>query len=188
MPIQRVRPIKIESIAEGGGQADEYPTEVNIGEDYLDALGLSLQQLGANVSTSDDKVNISRATDSSVQFQDVPNGTIKLGQLLVAALGKPGTHAGVLDFSHWVGAPAEGFASGSIRQSTFTGALPQTVIWYASASATTKLFQTVNSYQGMLISQRVHTLYSNNVAVRTLTETFNYAGSLFSPTVTRVWS
>jgi len=187
MAIERIRALKLESVSEAGGQTDESVTETNIGQDYLDALGLCLQLAGATSSASDAKVCISRASDSTLCFTDVPSGSVGLGQLLTSVLGKPGTHASVADFAHWLGAPGEGFASGAFRKTLSVGSLPSKVTWYASSAATVKLFETSFAYAGVLVSQKVHTLYSQNVAIRTLTETFSYSSSVFAPTITRTW-
>lgn len=184
---QRVRPLKIESPAQGGGQLDDGPTETNVGEDYLDAAGVCLQQLGANTQTADAKVFIDRATDTSLQLTDGPCGTLKLNELVTSTLGKPGTHAAVPDFMHWAGAPAEGHASGAFRGVTTTGVLPKTVTWYASSAATVRLYSRDFTYAGVLVTRIVHTLFQNNVAIRTMTEAFSYTASLFAPTITRTW-
>lgn len=188
MSPQRVRPLKLEALVEGGGQDDESLTETNIGEDYLDAMGLCVQLAGATRATSDDKVRVERSSDGSVQFTDIPSATLKLSQLLTQVLGRPGTHASVPDFSHWAGAPAEGFASGAIRQASFAGALPSVITWFASNAGTVRLYSVAMTYAGVVCTKRVHTLYQNNVAVRTLTETYGYTGALFCPSVTRTWA
>lgn len=188
MAFDRIRALKIESTSDAGGQTDESVTETNIGQDFLDALGLCLQLPGATTQASDGTVYINRAQDSALQFTDATSGTLKLAQMLTSVLGKPGSHASVTDFSHWIGAPAEGYAPGAFRQAAMTGALPKTVTWYTSNAATTRLFSTAFTYAGVLVSQKVHTLYANNVAVRTLTETFSYSSSVFAPTITRTWA
>lgn len=188
MPIDRVKPLKIEAPASGGTQTDDCLTETNVGQDYIDALGYCVQLPGASATTSDDKVTLSRASDSALQFADIPSGTLKLSQLLTDQLGRPGTHASVADFSHWLDAPADGYASGTFRQTSFVGSLPQTITWYASNAATVRLFQTSITYTGVLMSQRVHRLFAANQVIRTLTETFNYTGGLFSPSITRTWT
>ena len=188
MGFDRIRALKIESISEAGGQTDESVTETNIGQDFLDALGLCLQLPGATAQASDAAVYVNRAQDSALQFTDVTSGTLKLAQLLTCVLGKPGSHASVPDFSHWLGAPTEGYASGAFRKITLTGALPSTVTWYTSNAATTRLFSTSFTYTGVLVSQKVHTLYGNNVAIRTLTEAFTYSSGVFAPTITRTWA
>lgn len=76
MAKDKVKPLKMESPASGGTETDEFPTEVNDSEDYLDAKGI--------VFSSDDNKCIDIAADGSLQFSDA-NFTNKKFKDLVSA-------------------------------------------------------------------------------------------------------
>ena len=188
MAMDRVRPLKIESVSEGGSSNDESMTEMNIGQDYYDGQGIALQVSGATSSTADSTTYVSRPAATQLAFTDQASGTLTLEQLVTSVAGKPGSHNALADILHWLGAPGDGFASGAYRQTILTGLLPSTVTWWSSSAMTTRLFSTAFTYSGVICTQKVHTLYASGTLVRTLTETFSYSQSLFAPAVTRTWT
>lgn len=190
MALDRIRGLKVESIAEGGQSADVDFNEVSIGQDFYDGQGITLQVSGATVNTADATTYISRPTAAQVAFTDIASGTLTLEQLLTSVGGKPGSHASTPDIIHYLagGGPGDGFASGMHQQVVSTGVLPISVTWYTSSALTTKLYGVTYTYSGVLVTTAVQVLYSSNVAVRTVTDTFNYSANVFAPTITRTWS
>jgi hypothetical protein len=77
----RVRSIKWESPEHGGTQTDQTPTEIDVGEDFLDCRGVTIQD-----DTSDDEVvRISRDVSGNLDFTDpVYGATITLSELATA--------------------------------------------------------------------------------------------------------
>ena len=63
MTKEKVHPLKIESIASGGGQNDEFPTEANDLADYQDIKGI--------VFSGDDNKSIDTDGSGNIQFQDL---------------------------------------------------------------------------------------------------------------------
>ena len=190
MAVDRVRPLKIESISQGGSSDDESITEVTIGQDFLDARGITLQVSGATTASSDASTYVSRPSPGALGFTDTLSGTLTLEQLLTSVSGKPGSHNAVPDIIHYLGGggPGDAFASGMYRQTVSNGVMPVSVIWFTSAALTTRLYGIVYEYTGLMVSRQIQTLYANNVAVRTVTDSFNYGGNIFAPAITRTWS
>lgn len=186
--VDRVRAYKMERPLEGGTQNDENFTEVDVGQDYLDCNGVTLQVSGATTTTADSVVFVNRVA-TAMQFTDGPSGSLALGQLLTSVSGKPGSHNTTPDIIHWLSdGPGDGFPSGSTRRVVLVGSLPQSETWYTSSALTTKLYSIAYTYTGLLCTTRVQTLYANNVAVRTVTDTISYAQGIFAPIITRTWT
>lgn len=186
----RVRAFKIETPAEGGTQSDDGMTEVDIGQDYLDCLGVTMQLPGAIARTSDAAVSVDRAADSSLRFTDVPSGVLKMTQMLTSASGKPGSHNAVADVVHWLhDGPGDGFASGARCVVTGSGIMPSKVTWYASSAVgAPKLYEVTITYQGVLPATKTMVLYVAGVAVRTVTDTYTFPNGPFYPQRDRTWS
>jgi hypothetical protein len=70
MSLDRVKPLKMESIASGGDSEDEYPTPLDPNHDHVDCRGVVLQD-----STGiDEQVVVTRA-GGDMTFKDVYNPT-----------------------------------------------------------------------------------------------------------------
>lgn len=191
---ERVRCLKIESVAEGGLADDSGNgvTECAIGQDYLDCAGVTYQRAGANTNTADALVRCERTTAGALHFADtVANGSagLDLSQLLTSASGSVGAFNALQDIRLWVGGPGDGFASGAVRTVNCTGLLPISITWStSSAQGATKLCQSVITYSGMLPAKVVTTLYSaTGTLLRTLTDIYTYT-TLAYPQTTRTWS
>jgi hypothetical protein len=77
--MDRVRPLKIESISGGGSQDNVYPHDMDPNEDGVEARGLLIQ----NDSSDDETVVLSRDASDNMTFKDgVVVGTKTLTQLL----------------------------------------------------------------------------------------------------------
>jgi hypothetical protein len=76
--VDRIRPLKLEDPGEGGTELDQFPTEVDHHEDYVDARGLSVQ----NLLSDDDIVRIDRDASNNLVFRDPIAGVQRLIDLL----------------------------------------------------------------------------------------------------------
>ena len=148
----RVRCLKIETVSEGGSSEDVYGgvSEVSVGQDYLDAAGVTLQKLGANAATSDTACRLERIAASDMQLTDPNAGTVQLQTLLTSLSGLAGSHNAVHDPIHFLadGGPGDGFASGAYQVTTFATntPLPATVTWYTDMNLKTPIYQVSYTY------------------------------------------
>jgi hypothetical protein len=100
--VDRVKPLKLESVETGGTQTDGFPTGINKNQDFYDGRGIAFQD-----DTSDDEaVRISRAPSGDMIFRDimVPGGEHTLTELYLGAMAVvqevPFTNAGALLVEH----------------------------------------------------------------------------------------
>lgn len=184
----RTRPLKLESTASGGTQNDESWTEVDIGQDYLDGRGITLQVAGATVTTSDASTYISRPVAGSLAFTDQLSGTLSLEQLLTSVAGKPGSHAALADIIHFLpDGPGDGWASGAVCVEGYTGPLLTSSTWYTDAAQSRRIIALAVTYTGPLPATFKYSLYdATGALVRTLTDTCTYNGPLLQSR-TRTW-
>ncbi len=190
MAIDRCRPLKVESVAEGGSQEDSAygPTEVSIGSDFLDSQGATYQRPNANTQTADTKVYVTRTAADDLTFNDPNAGLLALQQLITSVSGRIGSHDTLTDIEHWTGSPGDGYASGAYLVTSASGILPTLFTWYASSAANAaKLFQIAVTYNGIRPATITQRLYTGNAVVRTFVDTLSY-GNVFYPTVTRTWT
>lgn len=185
----RTRALKLESTASGGTQNDESWTEVDIGQDYLDCLGIAVQVTGATSSTSDATTYLSRPAAGAIALTDQLSGTLTLEQLLTSVAGKPGSHNAVQDIIHFLpDGPGDGWASGAVCVEGTSGPLSTGWVWYTDSSQTKRIIAMARTYNGPLVLTEKYTLYSANgtTVLRVLTDTFTYAGPLLQSR-TRTW-
>lgn len=76
--VDKIRPLKIESITSGGDENDEYPTPLDPSEDYLEARGVVLQ----DPTSADEAVILGRNLDGDMTFEDANNTPVTLTTLL----------------------------------------------------------------------------------------------------------
>lgn len=197
--VQRVRPLKIESVAEGGGQDDAGSgiTETSIGEDYLDAAGVTLQRPGANTATADALVRIERTAAGALHLVDTQaNGAtgLDLSQLLNTASGSAAAFNRLQDIRLWLDGPGDGFASGAVKATVYLAGSPLVAseTWYTSAAQTTPLYSRTYAYAAgsPIPSSITHRLYSpSGTLLRTAIDTPAYVSA--TPLETsrmRTWS
>lgn len=192
---QRIRALKVESIAEGGGQDDAASgfNETNIGEDFLDAAGLTLQKLGTNTQTADSSVRVER-NNAALHFVDnVANGQagLDLGQLVSSVSGASNAFNALQDIRLWVDGPGDGFPQGAVKTRIGTAPNSGGYIWYKSSAMTARLFDCTITYAAGSIgaATKVYRLYAQDgvTVVRTLTDTFTWNGPVVAQK-TRSWS
>lgn len=186
----RCRALKIETPSEGGTQNDALfgPTEIDVGQDYLDSQGTTYQRPNANTQTADSKVYVTRTAADDLTLNDPNAGLLALQQLITSVSGRLGSHNTLMDLGHWSSFPGDGFASGAYLVVTQSGILPSAWVWYASSAANAaKLFSVSVTYSGIRPQTIVQRLYTANAVVRTFTDTLSY-NNQFYPTVTRTWT
>lgn len=190
MALNRCRSLKLESISEGGGQNDESWTEANIGEDFLDGQGITLQVAGASTTTSDATTYVSRPAAGALAFTDQLSGTLTLEQLVTSVTAKPGSHNRLADIIHFLPeGPGDGWASGAVCVEGFAGPLQVSSTWYTDATQTKRIISVAWTYTGPLVSTAKWTLFSpaDGVTIaRTLTDSYTFNGPLLQ-TRTRTW-
>lgn len=176
----RVRCLKIETVSEGGSSEDVYGgvSEVSVGQDYLDAAGVTLQKLGANAATSDTACRLERIASSDMQFTDPNAGTVQLQTLLTSLTGLAGSHNAIKDPIHFLhDGPGDGWPSGAFCQKTYTGMLLRQSTWYTTSAMTVPIVSRAYTYNGLLVATETLTLYSaSGAAVRTVVDTYSYSG------------
>jgi hypothetical protein len=196
----RIRALKVESVAEGGSSDDAANgiCEVDIGQDFIDCAGVCVQRLGANTQTADALVRVQRTTAGALHFTDtVANGAtgLDLSQLLTSATGAAGAFNALQDIRLWVDGPGDGFASGATKATAYVANSPLVAseTWYTSAAQTTPLFAVAYTYpaNSALPSAITYRLYPGfgTTPLRTMVDTLTYAAN--SPLETgrsRTWS
>ena len=85
MAVDRVKPLKLESPDSGGVETDEFPTSLDVSEDFVDCRGVTIQDDTSN----DDLVCISRDGDD-MTFLD-KNNTVKTLTALTSGGFDPNT-------------------------------------------------------------------------------------------------
>ncbi|RYF12806.1 MAG: hypothetical protein EOO40_00300 [Deltaproteobacteria bacterium] len=192
----RVRPMKLESPAEGGSDIDNCLTELNVGQDYLDAAGLCVQKVGANTLTADALVRCERTSADALHFVDkVANGTtgLDLSQLLSSVSGSAGAFNALQDIRLWVPGPGDGFATGAVQVVAYVALSPLVAseTWYTNAAMTVPLYSCTYTYaaNSPLPSSLTYRLYKAGTLVRTAVDTLTYAAnSPLETSRTRTWS
>jgi hypothetical protein len=99
-------------------------------------------------------------------------------------------HNAVRQLIHFIDdGPADGFASGAVKDTTFTGAFPTSEVWYESAARTQKIVQLDVTYTGALPTAEVWRMYDTDgvTVLVTLTDAITYSGA-FESTRTRTWA
>lgn len=196
----RIRCLKVESIAEGGSSEDVSNglSECDPGQDFVDCAGVTIQRLGANTQTADALVRIQRTNAGALHFTDtVANGQagLDLGQLVSSVSGASNAFNALQDIRLWVDGPGDGFASGATKATAYVANSPLVAseTWYTSAAQTTPLFAVAYTYpaNSALPSTITYRLYPGfgTTPSRTMVDTLTYAAN--SPLETgrsRTWS
>ena len=99
-------------------------------------------------------------------------------------------HKALRDLIHFIDdGPADGFASGAVVDTTYSGAFPTSTVWYESAARTQRIVQLDVTYTGALPTTEVWTMYDTDgtTVLVTLTDAITYSGAL-ETTRTRTWA
>jgi hypothetical protein len=101
----------------------------------------------------------------------------------------PAQHKALRDLIHFIdNGPADGFASGSVRELTYTSGLVTRVVWWTDATKTLKIVQTDVTYTGALSTAEVWQMFDTDgvTVLVTLTDSIIYSGALETER-TRTW-
>ena len=92
----------------------------------------------------------------------------------------PAQHKALNDLIHFIDdGPADGFASGSVKDTSYNGGLVTQEIWYTSAGRTQKIVQLDVTYDGALPVTEVWQMFdAAGVLSVTLTDAITYSGAL----------
>lgn len=184
MAIDRCAPLKIESPGTGGTQNDMYPTVLNPQQDGCDARAYFLQS-----SVSADGTTYIDRNGADLRLVDANAGAKTASELVSKTLGAVSAHQSLSDLAHFVGAPADGWASGSVRRDVYSGPLLSSSTWYTSSSQSKKIYAEVFTYVGPLASSCACFLYAadGSTITRQMTENYSYTGPMLT-TTTRTWT
>ena len=175
MTIDRVKPLKIESIASGGDEDDEFPTSLNPEEDHIECAGIVFD----DPATIDESTVIDRDGDD-LRFKDTNNPVPLTLSDLVAGTGglTEAGHKILRQLIHFIdNGPAEGFASGAYRETTGTS-FPTAIVWYDKATAgKKKIVEKLITWTGAFPTTIVWKVYdASAVLLATVTDVIAYTG------------
>lgn len=174
--MDKVRPLKIESVSGGGSQDNIYPQDLDPNEDAVEVRGLYLQ----NDTSSDSNVEISRDASNAMTFKDgVVAGTKTLQDLVTASGLTSEQHKVLRQGIHFIdNGPAEGFATGAYREVTGT-IFPTAIIWYTDSGKTDKIVEKNITWTGVnptTIQWKIYDGDPSNTLLATITDTISYSG------------
>jgi hypothetical protein len=179
--VDRVKPLKLESPDSGGVETDEFPTSLDIAEDFVDCRGVTIQ----DDSSDDDLVRVSRDGDD-MTFLD-KNNTVKTLSDLVSGTGGLTVegHKILRQLIHFIDdGPAEGFTSGAYKETTGT-VFPTSEIWWESSSKLKKILEHTVTWTGAVPTTEVWKIYDTaQTVLATVTDTISYSG-IFETSRTR---
>ena len=188
MARDKVHPLKMESPTSGGTELDDFPTGMDAHEDYADIRGVILQ----NDTSNDEAVGVERE-NSELMLWDSAAGRQSLSDLLATGSGiSESTHKSLRDLIHFIDdGPADGFASGSFKETLPVGAPFHTSeIWWESAAKEQKIVElTITRNANQTPATEVWEMYDTDgvTVLVTLTDTMTYSG-VFESTRTRTWA
>ena len=188
MTAGRCRPLKIETVAEGG-PADMQATETNPHTDGLDAASFFLQAS----TTADSTCYLDRdPADGGMRVTDAIEGTRRIPDLVSRTLSASASHQALIDIMHFLDdGPGDGWASGAYRVRQGVAPNPGGWIWYTSSAMTKRIISVTYTYPvgSILPSSKQWLLYASDGATvaRTLTDAMTWSGALLTNT-TRTWS
>lgn len=188
MALDRVKPLKLESIDTGGDEDDEFPTSLNPEEDHVECAGIVLDDPGVR----DESTVIWRDGDD-MKFMDTnnPDG-YTLTELAASAGGgiTAAQHDAIRQLIHFIDdGPGTGFASGAYKETTPAGPFPTSEIWWTSSGKTHKIVSLDTTWTGAKITQEVWKVYAADgvTVLATITDAIAYSG-FFETSRTRTWS
>jgi hypothetical protein len=166
--VDRVQPLKIEGTDSGGEETDLFPTAMDRNEDYVDARGVTLQ----NLTSNDDAVRVERsAAGGDLQFLDVANPTpTTLSQLKATSGITEEEHRNLDQLVH-------NLAENYFEEYTYDGNRVTGVITWASVAKLQKIREEQYTYDGSKVSEVVTIQYNAaGTEFERVTETYLYSG------------
>lgn len=98
-------------------------------------------------------------------------------------------HKALRDLIHFIDeGPADGFASGSYKETTYNGVFPTVIDWWEDVTKTQRIVDLTITYTGAFPTTEVWRMYDTDgvTVLVTLTDTITYNGAL-EATRTRTW-
>ena len=189
--VDRVRPFKAESPGQGGTEDDALsmgvPKPAEPQEDAIEVAGIYVQ----DEIDRDESVYIDR-DGGELRFRDTLNTTpVTLSNLLSGGTGiTESQHKALRDLIHFIDSgPADGFASSSYKENTYSGALLTSEIWYEDNTKVQKIVELTITYSGVYPATETWKMYDTDgtTVLVTVVDTISYSGA-FESDVTRTWS
>lgn len=169
--VDRNRALKIESVAEFGSATDYGSTETAPNSDGLDARAYFVQS-----DTSADSTAYVSRSGADLTLTDANAGTKNVQDLVSRVLGAVSSHQSIPDLVHFIGAPADGWATPYFVP-VYTGPLLTQRTWYTSSGMSQIIFRQTLTYTGPLIASVVSVVYTSTGAVsKTVTDVYSYSG------------
>lgn len=160
--MDRVKPLKFESVDTGGTENDEFPTSLDKNEDHIDCRGVAIQ----NDSSDDEVVNVTRDSSNNLIFKDgVVSGNKTLTDLAAAATGvTEEVHKALRQLIHFLdNGPGPGFGSGPYYEETsYSGIFPISDIWYETSSKLKKIYSWDGSWTGVNLTTETFKIYDTD--------------------------
>jgi len=176
MALDKVKPLKLESPDTGGTENDQFPTSLDPSEDYVECRGIVLD----DETHADESTVISR-DDVDMTFKDGNNTTPVTLTALIAGTGglTPTAHRLLRQLIHFIDdGPAEGFASGAYKETTYSGIKATAEVWWESGSKLKKIVSLDTTWTGIKKTTEVWKVYDTDgsTVLATVTDTITYSG------------
>lgn len=185
MALDRVKPLKIESIDTGGDDDDLFPTSLDPQEDYVECAGIVLDD-----ATHVDETTVINRSGDDMLFKDGNNPTAKTLSELIAGSGglTEAGHRILRQLIHFIDeGPADGFTSGAYKEILPSAAIfPTSIVWWESSSKLKKIVERTLTWTGPNLTTSVWKVYDTDGSsvLATVTDTISYSG-IFETTRTR---
>lgn len=167
MAVDRVKPLKLESPDSGGVETDDFPTSLDINEDFVDCRGVAIQ----NDTSNDDAVLVSRDEAGNLTLKDAVTSLKTLAQL-AAGTGMTEEQHRVLDQL------VHGLAENYYEEYTYSSGHVINATTWETSSKLKKIREEQYTYSNGKVTQAVTIQYDGNGnEVERLTETYTYSGS-----------
>lgn len=172
--MDKVKPLKLESIDTGGEENDEFPTSMDPHEDFIELRGLVFD----TDTVADESTTITRDGDD-LTFKDTNNPTpLTLSDLVAGTGGLTAEgHKILRQLIHFINdGPAEGFTSGAYKEVTGT-VFPTAIVWWDSSSKLKKIVERLLTWSGATVTQDQWKVYdADGNLVATVTDAISYSG------------
>ena len=185
MALDKVQPLKLEDPGTGGSETDQFPTELDPKEDFVECAGAVLDD-----ATHQDESTVIWRADLDMKFKDGNNPSgATLTELLAGGGGMTESqHKALRHLIHFISdGPGDGFASGSYKEVTGT-VFPSSIVWWTSVVKVNKIVERLCTWSGAKLTVDQWKIYdSGGVLLVTLTDAISYTG-IFETSRTRTIS
>lgn len=162
MALDLVRPLKLETPAEGGTEDDSFPTEVDVNEDYIQGKGFAI----------DNNTYVDKDGSGNMRFTDSVTGQKLLSELAQAT--------GLTESSHLIlDQLVHNISENSYVEYNRTGGLINSIIIWTDSGKTQKIREWIYTRSGGLVTSEVIKQYNNiGTLIKTETRTISRTGGL----------